>query len=147
MLHNPSHVYRRERFYQKGAGKCSDDCRPPKPTKEQVRYLQGRACALSQPQSHQSSLHQAAGQLEAAQDANGKAAKALPDHIQAAFDEALWAGPHAGRLQAASLIVGLHPDQVPCFSSALREAGAISRRRLIDKGAAHYTTRNAKWVS
>ena len=101
---------------------CSGVCRMPKPTKEQMRYLQGRSCALSQPQSHESSWHQETGQSQAAQDANANAAKALPDHIQAAFNEGLWDGPHAERLQAASLIVGLHPDQVTCSP----EAGAFS---------------------
>ena len=100
---------------------CSGDRRPPKPTKEQMRYLQGRSCALSQPQSYQSSWHQNFGQPQAAQDASAQAAKALPDHIQAAFSEALWDGPHAERLQAASLVVGLHPDQVTGSS----EAGAF----------------------
>ena len=103
------------------AGMCSGDRRPPKPTKEQMRYLQGRSCALSQPQSYQSSWHQNFGQPQAAQDASAQAAKALPDHIQAAFSEALWDGPHAERLQAASLVVGLHPDQVTGSS----EAGAF----------------------
>lgn len=101
---------------------CSGVCRPPKPTKEQMRYLQGRPRALSQPQSYQSSWRQNSGQAQAAQDANATAAKALPDHIQAAFDAALWDGPHAERLQAASLVVGLHPDQVMTCSS---EAGAF----------------------
>ena len=127
MLHDPSMPTKGKKL--KGdAGKCCDDCRPPKPTKEQARYLQGRSCALSQPQSHQSSRHQETGQLAAAQDSHAKAAKALPDHIQAAFDEALWDGPHAGKLQAASLIVGLHPDEVAFFPSALREA--FSRQRV-----------------
>ena len=35
----------------------------------------------------------------------------LPDHIEAEFNEELWNGEHAPRLQAASLVVGLHPDQ------------------------------------
>ena len=97
---------------------CSGECRPPKPTKEQMRYLQGRSCALSQRQSHQSSRHQTTGQPQAAQYVSAEATKALPDHIQAAFSEALWDGPHAEKLQAASLIVGLHPDQVTCSSEA-----------------------------
>ena len=45
----------------------------------------------------------------------------LPDHIEAEFNEELWNGEHAPRLQAASLVVGLHPDQVrvsPSFLSA-----------------------------
>ncbi|KAK9908082.1 hypothetical protein WJX75_002561 [Coccomyxa subellipsoidea] len=35
----------------------------------------------------------------------------LPDHIEAEFNKELWNGEHAPRLQAASLVVGLHPDQ------------------------------------
>ncbi len=35
----------------------------------------------------------------------------LPDHIEAEFNEELWDGGHAARLQAASLVIGLHPDQ------------------------------------
>lgn len=35
----------------------------------------------------------------------------LPDHIEAEFNEELWHGEHAPRLQAASLVIGLHPDQ------------------------------------
>ena len=35
----------------------------------------------------------------------------LPEHIQAAFDEELWTGPHAEELHASSVITGLHPDQ------------------------------------
>ena len=129
------------------AGMCSGDCRPPKPTKEQMRYLQGRSCALSQPQSHQGPWHQETDQSQASQDANARAAKTLPDHIQAAFNEVLWDGPHAERLQAASLIVGLHPDQVTYFSSAWSEAKASQGSRLTDLGAANHTTCNAEWAS
>jgi hypothetical protein len=38
----------------------------------------------------------------------------LPDHIMAEFNAELWQGEHGGRLQEASLVVGLHPDQVRC---------------------------------
>ena len=135
MLHCPSNLYKHKADGQR----CRDGSvvyRPPKPTKEQMRYLQGRSCALSQPQSHQSPWHLEAGQPQAAQDASAEAGEALPDHIQTAFDEALWDGPHAERLQAASLIVGLHPDQVTYFSSALSEAEASRGSRLTDMGAA-----------
>ena len=123
---------------------CSGDCRPPKPTKEQARYLQGRTCALGQPQEHQSAWHYQSSEPQAAQDANAKKAKALPDHIQAAFDEVLWDGPHAERLQAASLIVGLHPDQVTRFSPALSEAEASQGSRGTDVSATNNMTCNAK---
>ncbi len=35
----------------------------------------------------------------------------LPDRIEAEFNEELWHGEHAPRLQAASIVIGLHPDQ------------------------------------
>lgn len=46
----------------------------------------------------------------------------LPDHIEAEFNEELWHGEHAPRLQAASLVIGLHPDQacraiLSCYAS------------------------------
>lgn len=75
------------------------DPRPPKPTKEQLRFLrqlQGPAACLQD-------LPMQPGQ--------GPGQRELPEHIQAAFDEDFWSGPHARRLHAASLIVGLHPDQ------------------------------------
>ena len=79
------------------------DPRLPKPTKEQLRYLQrppGRA-ACPPDLAMQPILGQ--GWADRGRD--------LPEHIQAAFDEPFWSGPHAGRLKEASLIVGLHPDQ------------------------------------
>ena len=84
------------------------DPRPPKPTKEQLRYLQRplgqAACPLDLPKQPTNGQAWAGGKRD------------LPEHIQAAFDERLWNGPHAQRLHAASLIVGLHPDQAshPC---------------------------------
>ena len=39
----------------------------------------------------------------------------LSEHIQAAFNEELWSGQHAESLNEASLIIGLHPDQVRCL--------------------------------
>ena len=38
----------------------------------------------------------------------------LPDHIEAEFNEELWRGKHAPRLQRASIVIGLHPDQACC---------------------------------
>ena len=38
----------------------------------------------------------------------------LPDHIEAEFNEELWHGEHAPRLQRASIVIGLHPDQACC---------------------------------
>ena len=38
----------------------------------------------------------------------------VPGHITAHFNEQLWQGEHAAHLQAASIYVGLHPDQARC---------------------------------
>ena len=44
-----------------------------------------------------------------------QAGQGLSEHIQAAFNEELWSGQHAESLNEASLIIGLHPDQVRCL--------------------------------
>lgn len=37
----------------------------------------------------------------------------LPNHVEAEFKQELWERAEAGHLRACSLVVGLHPDQVP----------------------------------
>lgn len=146
------------------------DLRPPKPTKEQLRFLQlplcSIACSLDTcsaprqgggwaagssacPQSMVNAPGQRTGRAEASaaclddmhdapeQSKSDDASSALcrqralnslgqslgravgraclPEHIQAAFDEELWTGHHAGKLHASSVIIGLHPDQASCF--------------------------------
>ena len=55
----------------------------------------------------------AAGPTEASVGA--QSGHGLSEHIQAAFNEELWSGQHAEGLNDASLIIGLHPDQVRCL--------------------------------
>jgi len=144
------------------------DPRPPKPTKEQLRFLQrphcGIACSSDTcgapgqsgslaagstacPESMANAPGQRTGRakisaaclddthdapeqnwrksdgasntlcqhraLDALGQSPGRAVgrACLPEHIQAAFDKELWAGHHADKLHASSVIIGLHPDQ------------------------------------
>lgn len=40
-------------------------------------------------------------------------AAGVPNHVEAEFKQELWDSPDAGHVRACSLVVGLHPDQVP----------------------------------
>lgn len=79
------------------------DPRPPKPTKEHLRFLQRSSGSDACPIDLSGQPRQGRGRADGRGD--------LPEHIQAAFDEDFWSGAHAQRLHAASLVVGLHPDQ------------------------------------
>ena len=73
-----------------------------------------------------------------------QAGQGLSEHIQAAFNEELWSGQHAESLHEASLVIGLHPDQVrrlpftvqlaPCMH--LEQAGYV----LYNHASIHLTS-------
>ena len=109
------------------------DPRPAKLTKDQLRFLKQRSGTLGTSSTIDPGIDFMHSQHDsvpgdpwqepstAGEAGNAEGAKGLPNHIQAAFDAELWAGPHAKRLRAASLIVGLHPDQVPSFYTIVSE--------------------------
>lgn len=51
-----------------------------------------------------------------------QAGQSLSEHMQAAFNEELWSGQHAESLHEASLVIGLHPDQVRCLPFTMQLA-------------------------
>lgn len=85
---------------------ATQDQQPEEEQESPWSLLERASCWEGAEDSADGASQQDAAQLPGAEGA------LLPDHILAEFDAELWHGEQGAQLQNASLVVGLHPDQV-----------------------------------